>query len=398
MRLLHTSDWHLGRSLHGVDLLEHQRQVHAWLVWAAVQHQVDAVLVSGDVFDRAVPPIEAVDLLEQTLAELSAHASVIVISGNHDSATRLGYGSRLFRDPLHIRTRVESIGSPVELSDEHGPVLVYPLPFLDPDIARGPLSEDKNEVVARSHEAVLGAAMARVRADIATRPGHARVVVMAHAFVTGGAASESERDIRVGGVDTCPVGVFNGVHYLALGHLHGPQLVSLVPSGDRGGGRLAVETHQARYSGSLLRYSFSEEYQNKSVAIVDLDASGVSAVELVPVPQPRAMLTLNGSLDELLASDHDTAAWVRAVCTDDVRPDRLVERLRLRFPHLLLVGHEPRRAAQVALAPLVSRDTERLGVVDRFVKHVTGRAITEPEQAQVAAAYESVLAAARKEA
>jgi DNA repair protein SbcD/Mre11 len=150
MRLLHTSDWHLGRSLHGIDLLEYQAEALDHIVTTAQEERVDAVLVAGDVFDRAIPPVEAVRLLEHTLKRLTEHATVVVTSGNHDSAIRLGYGSTLFPRNLHVVTEVGGIGTPVELEDQHGPVLVYPFPYLDPDGCRHELSEGE-ELIARSH-------------------------------------------------------------------------------------------------------------------------------------------------------------------------------------------------------------------------------------------------------
>ena len=175
MRLLHTSDWHLGRMLHGVDLRDAQRAALDQLVDLVDERDVDAVVVAGDVYDRAVPPVDSVRLLAETLTRLVDRVPVILLSGNHDSADRLGFGAQLFRDGLHVRTSVATVGEPVELADEHGPVLVYPLPFLDPDLTRTVLS-DGDGPLPRSHEAVLGAAMRRVRADLARQ--EARVAAL----------------------------------------------------------------------------------------------------------------------------------------------------------------------------------------------------------------------------
>ena len=169
MRLLHTSDWHLGRSLHGVDLLEHQAAHLDHLVALTRSEGVDAVLVAGDVYDRAVPPVEAVTLLSETLARLSEHAVVVVTSGNHDSAIRLGFGAGLMRAGVHVRTCVADAASPVVLRPRAAgepPVLVYGLPYLDPDVVRRALSPDPGEPLARSHEAVTRAAMDRAQAHL----------------------------------------------------------------------------------------------------------------------------------------------------------------------------------------------------------------------------------------
>ncbi|MCU1529529.1 MAG: exonuclease sbcCD subunit, partial [Frondihabitans sp.] len=296
MRILHTSDWHLGRTLHGVDLLDHQRAFLDHLVALVAERDVDVVVVAGDVYDRAIPAVPTVALLAEALERLSASATVIVTPGNHDSAVRLGFGSRLMRPGLRILADVSRLAEPVVVEDADGPVAFYGLPYLDPDTVRGvlaPTSPDaeSRSVLPRSHEAVVSAALDRVRADLAGRAGH-RSVVLAHAFVVGGAPSESERDIRVGGVDAVPSEVFHGVDYVALGHLHGAQSVG---SGDP----------VIRYSGSPLAFSFGEMTQVKSTALVDLDASGAVTIELVPAPVPRRLSELTGDLGDLLSGRYD---------------------------------------------------------------------------------------------
>lgn len=267
MRLLHTSDWHLGRSFHRVGLLEAQAAFLDHLVATVHAHGVDAVLVSGDVYDRAVPPLPAVELFDTALHRLAeAGVPTVMISGNHDSARRLGVGAGLIeRAGIHLRTDPAGIGTPVVLTDAHGDVALYGLPYLEPALVREQLGAPKG-----GHEAVLAAAMDRVRADLAGRAG-TRSVVLAHAFVAGGAPSDSERDITVGGVAAVPAGVFDGVDYVALGHLHGSQTL----------------TPRVRYSGSPLAYSFSEADHRKTMWLVDLGADGaVLTAERVDCPVP----------------------------------------------------------------------------------------------------------------
>jgi exonuclease SbcD len=253
MRLLHTSDWHLGRSFHREDLLSAQARFVDFLVDTVRSEGVDAVLVSGDVYDRALPPVDAVALCDDALRRLAATgARVVLISGNHDSARRLGFGAGLIDAAgIHLRTDVAAAHRPVLLEDRAGPVAVYAVPYLEPDAVRAELGCDD-----RSHAAVLGAAMTRVRDDLSGRPD-SRSVVLAHAFVVGGEPSESERDISVGGVPSVPHSVFDGVDYAALGHLHGAQRLS-----DR-----------VRYSGSPLPFSFSEEHHTKAMLMVELGAA-----------------------------------------------------------------------------------------------------------------------------
>ncbi|MBO0821378.1 MAG: exonuclease subunit SbcD, partial [Nocardiopsaceae bacterium] len=187
MRFLHTSDWHLGRSLHRTSLREAQAAFLDHLVTTAREEKVDAVLVAGDIYDRAVPPVDAVALCEEALVRLrETGARVIAISGNHDSARRLGFGSPLIDAAgVHLRTRRSALADPVPLEDSHGPVAVYGIPYAEP-AAEG----------ERRHAAVLDSATERIRADAARR-GAARTVVLAHGWVRGGRASDSERDISV---------------------------------------------------------------------------------------------------------------------------------------------------------------------------------------------------------
>lgn len=366
MRLLHTSDWHLGLNLLGVPMLEHQRTFIAWLVDLVREREVDGVLVAGDVYDRAIPPTDAIDLLEQALLDLSSLCPVVVISGNHDSATRLGFGGRLMEAAhVHLRSGIDDLDRPASITGRDGTTaLVYGLPYLEPDSTHAALGAE------RSHEAVLTAAMTRVRSHLdaqreaALRSGAAepRAVAMAHAFIAGGSVSESERDVTVGGIADAPASVFDGVDYVALGHLHRPQDV-------RGG-------PPARYSGTPLAYSFSEESHEKSVTIVDLSSDGTVALTTEPTPVPRQLVTISGPLEHLLSSP-DLAfaedAWVRARLTDAVRPESPMERLRTRFPNTIqLLFEGPADTAGPIGAVLDPRTADPLQVVAGFVEHVSG--------------------------
>ena len=387
MRLLHTSDWHLGRTLHGVDLLDHQAAYLDHLVDVVRAEGVDAVVVAGDVYDRAIPPVEAVTLLSDTLARLAEHTTVVVTSGNHDSATRLGFGSALMRERVRLRTRVAMLAEPVVVGD----VLVYGLPYLDPDVCRAelapPAADGTRTLLARSHEAVTRAAMARVRADVDARSGSARprVVVAAHAFVIGGRVSESERDIRVGGVDHVPADVFAGADYVALGHLHGPQVVSGPPG------------TVLRYSGSPLAYSFSEQHHAKSSVLVDV--SGPTATTtLVPAPVPRRLADVTGTLDDLLGAHGEPHVddWVRVTVTDAARPADLFRRVRQRFAHALVVQHRADRPDEGPSRPaLVTSAADPVTVAADFVAHVTGARPTAAELRVLRDAHEHVAAAER---
>lgn len=360
MRLLHTADWHLGRAFHGEDLLSAQAAFVDFLVDAARSAAVDGVLIAGDLYDRALPPVDAVRLASEALARLAEVAPVVAISGNHDSAARLGFVPSLLASAgLHLRTDPLSASTPIPLADGW----VYAVPYLEPDLVREPLGIEE-----RSHAAAMSAAMARIRVDAAQRSGP--VVVMAHAFVAGGMPSESERDLAVGGAANVPAFAFEGADYVALGHLHGPQVV--------GGGL-------GRYAGSPLAFSFSEAGQAKSVAVVEVVAGALPLVELLPTPVPRPLANLRGTLDELLADPRlgaAEAAWVQATVTDPVRPADAMERLRRRFPHAVALAFDPQGAGALpgdSYQRLRGLDDDEL--VQRFVADTRGREADDDELA-----------------
>ncbi len=369
VRILHTSDWHLGRSLHGVGLLEAQAVFLDSLVRTVVSERVDLVVVAGDVYDRALPPVDAVELAGEVLARLAATgARTVVTSGNHDSAVRLGSNSRLVdASGVHLRTRWQDVGRPVLLEDAHGEVAVYGLPYLEPDAVR-----QHWRLEQRTHEAALTAAMSRVEEDLARR--RCRSVVLAHAFVAGSPdaaarmSSDSERDISVGGLQLAPTSLFSSVSYAALGHLH----------------RAATLTDSVRYSGSPLAYSFSETGHTKGSWLVELGPTGVERTDLVPAPVPRPLARLRGRLEDLLqAPEHDAVAdhWLAVVLTDPQRPRAAMERLRRRFPHTLTIAFEP-EGRLLSSSPVVPRVTGRsdLDVALGFVEEVRSLQATTEEE------------------
>ncbi|MFR9792435.1 exonuclease SbcCD subunit D [Streptomyces sp. MB22_4] len=378
MRFLHTSDWHLGRAFHRVSMLGAQAGFIGHLVATVREREVDAVVVSGDVYDRAVPPLAAVELFDEALHRLAGlGVPTVMISGNHDSARRLGVGAGLIdRAGIHLRTEPAAVATPVVLADAHGDVAFYGLPYLEPALVRDEFKVDK-----AGHEAVLAAAMDRVRADLATRPEGTRCVVLAHAFVTGGQPSDSERDITVGGVAAVPAGVFDGADYVALGHLHGCQTL----------------TERVRYSGSPLAYSFSEADHRKSMWLIDLAADGAVTAERLDCPVPRPLARIRGTLEELLADpdlDRHADAWVEATLTDAVRPPEPMARLTERFPHTLSLVFAPERAPDDSRASYARRLAGRSDqqIAQDFVAHVRGAGPDEREAAVLREAFDAVRA------
>jgi len=378
MRLLHTSDWHLGRSLHRADLRAAQSAFLDHLVDVARAEKVDAVLVAGDVYDRAVPPVDAVELCEDALLRLhDTGARIVLISGNHDSARRLGFGSGLLeKTGVHVRTRPAALARPVVLEDDHGPLAVYGVPYLEPDAVRGELPPGQDEI-PRGHTGVLGHAVGCIRADADAR-GIRRRVVMAHGWVSGGAASESERDISVGGVGQVPAELFASFGYVALGHLHGQQTIA----------------PQIRYSGSPLPYSFSEASHRKGSWLVDLDGEGTARVEQVPAPVYRRLSVLRGRLADLLGSaayGQCEDDFVSVTLTDPSRPEGAMDALRARFPHVLVLAFEPEGVLpdqRGYRARTAGRDD--LSIAAEFVMHVSNAAPTAAEKHLLASAFAAV--------
>lgn len=402
MRLLHTSDWHLGRSFHGVGMLEAQRGFVDQLVAYVREQSVDVVLIAGDVYDRALPGVDVVGLLDEALVRITdAGAQVVLTSGNHDSAIRLGFASRLLeRGGVHLRTRLGELDMPVILplgpgagsaaagqdstaaeaaaDAGDGPVLaVYGIPWLEPRLVAEQLGAS-----TASHFDVTRAATDRVRADILKRSETRTVhsVVLAHTFASGGISSDSERDLTIGGVGAVPLDLFDGFSYTALGHLHGRQ--SLSPN--------------VRYSGSPLAYSFSEAKHHKGGWLIDVGAAGVTEVREVRWEAPRKLAVLRGGIEDLLQGEEFSwaaDAYCQVTLTDAQRPAQAMERLRTRFPDTLVLGFDPEGAAASAKTTYSSRlaeATDDLSVCCGFLEHVRGRTADDSERTVLAEALEAV--------
>lgn len=266
----------------------------------ARKHEVDAVVIAGDVYDRAVPPADAVSLLNEILEQLviNARIPVVMIAGNHDSAERLGFGSRLLAaEGFHVFGPLSSAVDPVVISDAHGPVYFCPVPYAEPAQVRLHLKDEE----LHSHQAALLALTECMRSKL---PTDARSVAIGHCWVTGGEASESERPITVGGVGDVSSKCFDGFNYTALGHLHQPQSVG----------------PRVHYSGSLLKYSFSEVNHKKSVSLVEIDEVGSVKVERVPLQPRRDVRVIEGKMAELLTGP------VKSESADDYLLVRLTDR------------------------------------------------------------------------
>jgi DNA repair protein SbcD/Mre11 len=367
MRILHTSDWHIGRTFHGHQTLDALAGVLAELVEQVRTESVDVVVVAGDVFDSATPSGQALTLLTDTLLALrETGAQVIVTSGNHDSAARLGFQSRLLRDGIRVCTDPAALAEPITVADADGPVHFYGIPYLEPSLVRHlwPTADLRAQAHTMTH------AMELVRADVAHRGG--RSVVVAHCFAAGVESTPHlEREIRQGGLDVVPLSAFAGFDYVALGHIHGRQ--ELAP--------------EIRYAGAPLHYGFGEQGKPRGSWIIDLAADGSTEVRWLALAVPRRLTTLRGTLDELLtdaALEVHRDDWVCAVLTDPTPQREPMRRLQERFPFCATIQIDPQgvgAADERTYAARVKDAASDAELVSRFLQHVrAGEGPTEVER------------------
>ena len=367
MRFVHCSDWHLGRLFHGRHLTEDQAHVllgEGQLLDLCRDAKAEALVVAGDLYDRAVPPSEAVELLSETLERVARDLKIpaLLIAGNHDSPERIGFGAALMESSgIHLAGPVRAEPARVVLEDAHGTVSFHLLPYAEPAVARHELEEPD----LQGHDAVLRALAGRARAQ-----AEARSVLVAHAFVTGGEESESERPLSIGGADRVDAEAFEGFSYVALGHLHRPQ-------------RAGAE--RLRYSGSLLKYSFSEADQRKSVSVVELDAAGELSVEQVELSPRRDVRVIQGRLEKLLegpAAGENREDYLLARLEDREALLDPMGKLREVYPNVLHLERAGREGEGLAGAPRVDRrgqgDAE---LFESFVREVTDEDPSDEERA-----------------
>jgi len=349
MRVLHSSDWHLGRSFGHVSLHDDQCAFVDWFVEVAITQAVHLVIIAGDVYDRAISPPESISLFRSVLVRLrAADIAVVVISGNHDGPERVAaYDGLLDASGVHVRGGYNRAGEVIRLDFADGPVDIVAVPYLDPvlepvvDALEPPVGEQSatpaeaaspsGPVRARrpTHHEVLDRAIERGRSSCTA----SRSIAVAHAFVVAGGidpqVSDSERQLTVGGTGGVAASIFDGFSYTALGHLHTAQTIG---------------SATVRYSGTPLAYSFSETTA-KTVAIIDLDANGVAEVTEVPVPVGRGVATITGDIDQLIASPVAVAsgAFVRAIITDVGPVIDARARLQVPYPGIVEIELRPRK-------------------------------------------------------
>ncbi len=371
MRLLHTSDWHLGRTFHGASLLESQRAVLQEIIDITRERSIDAVLIAGDIYDRALPHVDAVKLCNWALRELAGTgARIIMTSGNHDSASRLNFGADLLDAAgVHIIADLERMLQPAVLDAQDHRVAIYGIPYLEPRMVMDQLGVQK-----ATHQAVVAAAITRVDEHLAQLRAEGSPVVsvsLAHLFAAGGVGSDSERELSTGNLDVVPVELFEHFDYSALGHLHGRQQV-------RG---------HVRYSGSPLAYSFSEANHKKGVWIIETGPQGIAGIEEVLLGVPKRLVILRGELQQLL-DDPDLGyavdAWCQVTLTDPERPAEAMQSIRSRFPDTVVLNFDPQgvedKEKPSSYAQRLAKAASTEEVVQDFIEHVRERAADEAER------------------
>lgn len=375
MKFLHLADLHLGKRVNGFSMLEDQAHILRQILAILDNEQPDGVLIAGDVYDKSVPSVEAVGLLDSFLTELRARGvPVLLISGNHDSPERLAFGGRVMDScGIHISPVYDGALAPVTLHDEFGPVHVWLLPFVKPAHVRRWFPDADIE----SYTDAVAEAVAHMDIDAA-----ARNVLVTHQFVTGGTRSGSE-ELSVGGTDNVDSGVFAPFDYVALGHLHGAQHI----------GRETI-----RYSGSPLKYSFSEARQHKSVTVVTLGEKGDVQVRTAALTPLRELREIRGSYDELTARsfyEHTTyrSDYLHLILTDEQDVFDAMSRLRTIYPYLMTLDYDNART-RAAGGMSVPAETERRTPLELFEALYTRQnhqPMSEVQRAYIAQLMEQIM-------
>lgn len=374
MRILHTADLHLGRQFNGIALEEDQEVVLDQIFCAVRDKGVDVLIIAGDVFDRAAPPSSAIRQFNRFVTRIvqDTDAAVVVIAGNHDSGDKIDAMS-VFNEKKRalVRGVISADEPPLVLRDEHGPIAFSALPFSYEYAARAIFAD---ETIA-TPEHVLRAQVTSARSSV---PNDTRWVVVAHAFVAGAMAGDVERPLaRVGGVETVSSEVFEGAHYVALGHLHRPQQVG---------------ADHIRYSGSPLAFGFDEVDHEKSMSLVDMDRDGKIKLETIPFKPLRGMRVLRGKYSEIIAGV-PSSDFIKVILTDDMPLIEPMKRLREVFPHVchLSYARDERVMAPNDLGPVTAQMITPDELVNAFLEQVSGESMTEAEQVLLQSALHDML-------
>ncbi|GAK82550.1 exonuclease SbcD [Vibrio ponticus] len=318
MKFLHTSDWHLGRQFHNVSLLEDQQAVLAQIITYLQSNPVDALVIAGDIYDRSVPPTSAIELMNQFVDKVCGELAtpVIIIPGNHDGAQRLGFAaSQMKPSGLHIIANFDEMLKPVVITSDIGEVAFYGMPYNDPELVRH-YSQQAVKDYDQAHQLLVEKISEQFQPQ-------QKNVLLSHCFVDGAIESESERPLSIGGSDRVSHEHFRVFDYVALGHLHQPQ-----KKGEE----------YIRYSGSLMKYSFSEQHQAKGMTLVELDSNGFKSATHIPLTAPHQMRIIEGELADLIEqgkTDPNNHDYLLARLMDKHAILDPMEKLRKVYPNVL---------------------------------------------------------------
>ncbi|WP_342504415.1 exonuclease SbcCD subunit D [Lysinibacillus sp. FSL L8-0126] len=363
MKIFHTADWHLGKLVQGVYMTEDQQYILEQFIQAIDEEKPDVIVIAGDLYDRSMPPIEAVNLLNDVVAKivLEKKIPVLAVAGNHDSAGRLNFGSRLMSDSgLYIKGQFTKNHAPIVLNDEHGEVHFHLVPYAEPASIRSIFEEE----AIRSHQDAMQKIIEYITPDMDSSKRH---VFVGHAFVTKygeeeANTSDSERPLSIGGSDCVSAALFKPFHYTALGHLHKAHFVL---------------NETIRYAGSPLKYSLSEHLHEKGFLIIDLDEHGNSTVTKRKLVPRRDLQVVEGQLEDLLKlTPSDDYVFVRL--TDTTSVSSPMERIRSVFPHAMHVERKVLR--QEVSRELQVVETEKLEDIDLFRSFFTDIIGIQPDE------------------
>ena len=344
MKIIHTSDWHIGKIVNEYSMIDDQKYILNKLIELIDEENIDVLMIAGDVYDRSIPPVEAVELLNETLSKLiiDRNVSVMIISGNHDSGERLSFGSKILeKQGLYIAGSDDKLYKKVVLRDNNQNVNFYLVPYKDPALTKKLL----NNKEIRSHNDAMIAVIDKIKEELNENEiniliGHGYVTMKREEAIEGNdhkyevaelETSESERPLSIGGTDLIDGNIFKDFDYVALGHLHGRQ-------------RIGRET--MRYSGSLLKYSFSEVKQKKSVAVLDLIDKDIN-IELKELKPLRDLKIIKGNIEDLICEGRDIEEgkedYIQAILTDDGELMNPMEKLKSVYPNTMLISRERKK-------------------------------------------------------
>ena len=363
MKFIHLSDLHLGKRVFDFNLSEDQKYILKEILEVIDSETPDAVLIAGDIYDKSVPSTEAVEILDEFIFQLSQrNLQVFLISGNHDSPERLAFASRIISSTgIHMSPVYNGKVEPTVLTDEHGPVNVYLLPFVKPAHVRRLFPDMKIE----SYDDALRVAVGALDIDLSRRN-----ILVTHQFVTGAVRSDSE-EISVGGTDNIDASVFDGFDYVALGHIHGPQNIG---------------SERIRYCGTPLKYSFSEAKHEKSVTVIDLEEKGNLSVRTVPLHPLRDLREIEGTYEELTYRPNyegtKTEDYLHITLTDEDDIPDAIGKLRLIYPYLMSLDYNNSRTRSAgALSDLENVDHKSpLVLFEEFYEQQNGRAMSDEQK------------------